>query len=140
MTTKLFRFALVGGLGFLVDLTAMLLLSFLLPWLPARAGAFWLAASSNWWFNRKLTFSSDDPQYVRQWLNFLLSSCIGFIPSWGCYWWLMRDFSSADTLPLYEVLWPYLAMVPGVLLGMVVNFLLADRWVFSDQKTSLRSE
>lgn len=26
--------------------------------------------------------------------------------------------------------WPYLAMVPGILLGMGVNFVLSDRWVF----------
>lgn len=26
--------------------------------------------------------------------------------------------------------WPYLAMIPGILLGMVINYTLADRWVF----------
>lgn len=26
--------------------------------------------------------------------------------------------------------WPYVAMIPGILLGMLTNFILSERWVF----------
>lgn len=168
MLNKLIRFAGVGAVGFLVDMAALFALGQLLAWVPARAGAFWLAASSNWWLNRRMTFSSDDPAWGQQWRNFLLAACIAFVPNWGCYWWLMGDetlsvvadfsllslpFSGVLTnlwperaiqwvafwsefwpgfwLGFYPVFYPYAALVPGIILGMGVNFLLADRWVFA---------
>lgn len=53
---KSILFGLVGGAGFVVDVTAMALLSQSLTMSSARAGAFWVAASPNWWLNRQLTF------------------------------------------------------------------------------------
>ncbi|WP_369921910.1 GtrA family protein [Marinomonas polaris] len=58
------RFAIVGGAGFLVDLASMLLLSIWLPHIVARGFAFWVAASSNWWWNRTITFT--DPKQEKK--------------------------------------------------------------------------
>ncbi|WP_028865896.1 GtrA family protein [Psychromonas aquimarina] len=141
---KVLRFACVGSIGFLVDAAVMLLLlSFYIAPVPARAFAFWAAASSNWWLNRHITFdAADTAQPMLQWGRFIAVSCIGFIPNWSSYWLLMHSVDinrlSALFLNQYpelnplalEMAWPLAAMLPGVLLGMLTNYLLADRWVF----------
>ncbi|MGF1759501.1 GtrA family protein [Photobacterium sagamiensis] len=154
MKIKLIRFAFVGGIGFLVDVVTMALLSLFIPLIPARALAFWVAASSNWWWNRRITFkNSDTNKPIKQWTRFLCVSCLGFVPNWGCYWWLMQLVDTATIQVSLEALfgastgkaesyqaetiiriaasaWPFIAMVPGILLGMLTNFMLAERWVF----------
>ncbi|PJE57170.1 GtrA family protein [Marinomonas sp. BSi20584] len=135
------RFAIVGGAGFLVDLASMLLLSIWLPHLVARGFAFWVAASSNWWWNRTITFTvpkqektSDSKKAAAlQWMQFLGSSVIAFVPNWGCYLILMSQppATSNSTLTL---LWPYLAMIPGILIGMMLNYVFSRYWVFSPAK------
>lgn len=140
---KILRFAVVGSIGFIIDAIAMFLFSFYIAAIPARALSFWTAATSNWWLNRHLTFrSANSPKALQQWLRFIAVSCIGFIPSWGCYWLLMQfidieqyyQLALIQALPIdhltIETAWPFIAMVPGVLLGMLSNYLLAERWVF----------
>jgi dolichol-phosphate mannosyltransferase len=129
------RFAIVGGVGFLVDLTSMLLLSIWLPHLFARGIAFWIAASSNWWWNRHITFI--DAQKIKhkkaavlQWMQFLGSSVVAFIPNWGCYLFLLAH-PPAISSPTFILLWPYLAMAPGVLAGMMLNYIFSRFWIFS---------
>lgn len=137
---KPFLFGLVGAAGFVVDVTAMALLSQWLTMPSARAGAFWVAASSNWWLNRQLTFKQQKTENrTKEWLKFLTSSCFGFIPNWGCYALLIQKLnffvSFFEGLGLNHSLFissiPYLLMVPGILLGMIINFNFADKWVFS---------
>ncbi|MCW8329927.1 GtrA family protein [Photobacterium sp. SDRW27] len=135
MSQRLLKFGVVGGIGFIVDVASMTLLSLFLPVIPARAGAFWIAATATWWFNRRFTFEGTDTRApVKQWGRFLLCASIGFVPNWGCYWiliewvnneWIMQLAGSYGLL-----LWSLIAMIPGVLLGMLANFTLANRWVF----------
>lgn len=133
-------FGLVGGAGFVVDVAAMTLLSQWLPMSSARAGSFWVAASSNWWLNRQLTFKKQQTKNkTKEWLKFLTSSCFGFIPNWGCYALLIPKLTFFITLfeslglnhDLFISSIPYLLMIPGILLGMIINFNFADKWVFS---------
>ena len=135
MDKKILKFAVSGGLGFVVDVSAMTLLSAVLPVIPARAGAFWAAASFTWWCNRQFTFKGAEKSApLRQWFKSLLTACVGFIPNWGCYWvliWWVDDAwitQLAGENGLY--FWPLAAMIPGILLGMVANFSLATRWVY----------
>ncbi|NLQ18440.1 GtrA family protein [Marinomonas sp. M1K-6] len=133
------RFGIVGGVGFLVDLISMLLLSIWLPHLLARAIAFWVAASSNWWWNRTMTFTDskqddkDKKAAALQWLQFLGGSVIAFVPNWGCYLILMSQPPTIADSTL-ALLWPYLAMVPGVFIGMMLNYAFSRFWVFSPAK------
>lgn len=141
---KVLRFACVGSIGFLVDALTMFLLYSYIAVIPARAIAFWIAATSNWWLNRHVTFAAGKTaKPMQQWGRFIAVSCVGFIPNWGCYWLLMQSVDvnqlSALSLNQYpelknhlsiEVVWAFFAMIPGVLLGMLTNYLLADRWVF----------
>ncbi|MGJ8646704.1 MAG: GtrA family protein [Marinomonas colpomeniae] len=131
------RFAMVGAIGFLVDLSSMLLFSLWLSHTTARGLAFWVAASSNWWLNRHFTFAcptnnkeSNKKAAVLQWMQFIGSSMLAFIPNWGCYV-LLLTLQPLVPNPTISLLWPYLAMIPGVLIGMIANYLLARFWVFS---------
>ncbi|MGF1687920.1 GtrA family protein [Photobacterium japonica] len=133
---RLIRFSVVGGCGFVVDVCALWVFSQWWPFAVARVGAFWLAASSNWWLNRHVTFHSAVKAPPRQqWMQFVVASCVGFVPNVGCYWVLMQwvtplVMTMATESSLWMMCWPYVGMVPGILLGMVINFTLADRWVF----------
>ena len=137
---KPFLFGLVGVAVFVVDVTAMGLLSHWVTMPSARAGSFWVAASSNWWLNRQLTFKQQkNHNKTKEWLKFLTSSCLGFIPNWGCYALLIPKLgffiNLFESLGLNDDLFissiPYLLMIPGILLGMIINFNFADKWVFS---------
>lgn len=133
-----FRFALVGSVGFMVDLLSFVILSIWLPASLARGLSFWLAATSNWWWNKHLTFHSPNKlsasAQLKQWLQFIGSSMLAFLPNWGCYFYL-----SQLNLPLehssLQTLWPYLALIPGVLIGMLINYGLAKCWVFEQAST-----
>lgn len=133
------RFAFVGGVGFLVDLSSMLLLSIWIPHLSARAMAFWVAASSNWWWNRVITFKKAEQDNknkkaaVLQWLQFLGGSVIAFVPNWGCYLIVMSQPPATSNATLI-LLWPYLAMIPGIFIGMMLNYVFSRFWVFSSAK------
>lgn len=80
---RMFTFAMVGGCGFLVDATSLFVLSHCLPLPLARGAAFWIAATSNWWLNRQLTFreNKNTTPISQQWGQFLAASCVGFIPN-----------------------------------------------------------
>ncbi|MBJ7537521.1 GtrA family protein [Marinomonas transparens] len=133
------RFAIVGVVGFLVDLVSMLLLSVWLPHTIARGIAFWIAASSNWWWNRRITFietrhTKHKKAALLQWLQFLAGSLVAFIPNWACYLALL-SLQSSITNPTLSQIWPYLAIIPGILVGMGINYVFSRYWVFSQKKT-----
>ncbi|WP_438465917.1 GtrA family protein [Marinomonas sp. PE14-40] len=148
--SSFYRFALVGGLGFIVDLSIYALLSLIMPPLYARAFAFWCAVTSNWYLNRYFTFAtnitdeSNEADKLKQWSLFAISSLIAFVPNMGIYY-LMMQLGQEDNLqallPIYLLpafveasllitLWPYFALVPGIIVGMLVNFIAAKYWVF----------
>ncbi|QUM76618.1 GtrA family protein [Moritella sp. 24] len=128
MNNKYIKFACVGGIGFVVDLTAMILFSTLFPLFIARLLAFFLAVNSNWLLNRNFTFKAKQAEressLFQEWSKFLCSSCFGAIPNLLCYWLLVSGFSLTGNLAV-------IAIIPGIVFGMLINYLLADRWVFN---------
>lgn len=124
--SEVMQFAMVGSVGFMVDLLLYLSLQtvFGLSHILARGFAFWGAASSNWILNRMLTFSSyQKTPKLQQWLLFLLASCIGFAISWGSY----------TLLTLYVTFFmqhKIIALFLGVVLGMASNFVFCQNVVF----------
>jgi len=120
------RFGLIGLSGFCVDLSAYTVLLAKLGVLPevARLCAYGAAATSNWFFNRTFTFS-DRPRssHFVQWNKYLLMCVVSFVPNFGTFWVLIH------TLPLFAS-HTQLALVAGVLAGMVFNFAIASRWIF----------
>jgi len=127
MNTKYIKFAFVGGIGFIIDLSTMLLLSSLIPLFIARLVAFFCAVNSNWLLNRSFTFKTqqldNDTGLAQEWSKFICSSCFGAIPNLLCYWILVIGLSLSGSAAI-------IAIIPGILFGMLINFILADRWVF----------
>lgn len=131
MRQQFVKFGLVGFLGFLVDASVFWFASHWLPYPSARALSFWAAVTSNWWFNRIFTFKEADHygKKHQQWGKFFLASVIGFIPNWGIFVWLIWMVEPYATLA-NNSFFPYVAMVPGILAGMLINFSLSKWWVF----------
>jgi len=125
-------FGCVGASGFIVDVLCYLCLQWLgLGHRLARFISFWPAVTWNWWLNRNLSFSGRGHRpCARQWARFVASSLFGFGVSYGTYI-VLTAF-----VPVFSD-HRLLALVCGVVLGGVVNFLAANLYVYrlhSDDK------
>ena len=122
---RLSAFALVGASGFVIDLAAYLgLLALGVEHRVARFLSFWPAVTWNWRLNRRLTFEERARQpRVRQWTKFVASSLIGLAFNVGSYTVLT---SYVDLFARHRLA----ALVCGVALGGVANFLIANRYVY----------
>ena len=90
----------------------------------ARFLSFWPAVSWNWALNRGLTFSERARQpRVGQWARFTASSLIGLGVNVGSYALLTSYVEVFDRHRL-------LAFFCGVGLGSLVNFVVADLYVY----------
>ncbi|ENE8728015.1 GtrA family protein [Vibrio alginolyticus] len=123
---KLIKFALVGGVGFMVD---TLIFSVLFHWfglelMLARGIAFLFAATTTWLGNRWLTFSqAEKTNPFAQWKKSMMSACISALPNFIVF--------KGVTLALgTQGLMVYLALSLGILAGMMSNYLFSVRWVF----------
>ncbi|MCG9608137.1 GtrA family protein [Vibrio harveyi] len=124
--SRLLTFAMVGGVGFIVD---TLIFMVLFQWagvelMIARGLAFCVAASTTWLGNRCLTFSeSTKDRAFNQWQKFILSASISALPNFAVF--------KVTTLLLgTQGTTVYIALVMGILAGMVSNYLLSMHWVF----------
>jgi putative flippase GtrA len=123
--STLFRFAFIGGVGFIVDSSvfAGALYFFLLPLFPARATAFICSASATWLGNRIFTFNQTGGNLFKQWRNFLVSACISAVPNFMVFTLVVSWFGQGGYMP-------FIALVCGILTGMFSNYFLCTRWVF----------
>ena len=128
---EMFRFGVVGGVGFLVD-SAVLLAMLALGLGPygGRVVSYVVAASATFALNRAWTFrhqpKSETP--IRQWALFLMLNLIGFACNYGAYAALISGVSLVARYPV-------LGVAAGSLAGMTGNFLLSRRYVFGATTT-----
>ncbi|WP_448217252.1 GtrA family protein [Endozoicomonas sp. 2B-B] len=130
---RLTKFGMVGASGFLVDMGFYTLsVQWLgVPHLLARGGSYWVAASWNWFWNRTFTFSHvPKEKKLKQWSKYLTMCMVSFIPNWGTYY-LLTSF-----VPFFTE-YKQLALISGVLAGMLFNFTIATVFVFSGQKSNV---
>ena len=122
---RLMCFALVGASGFVIDIACYLGLQWAgVEHRLARFLSFWPAVSWNWLLNRWVTFRERAPEArVRQWTRFVASSLVGLVVNVGSYATLTSFVGVFDRYRL-------LALVVGVGLGGVVNFLLSTLYVY----------
>jgi len=130
------KFALVGGTGFVVDATVLMIAYQLLQidLLIARTLAFFVAASSNWLLNRLFTFSERDLSGNKsaEWMRFVSSAVVSAIPNVGIFYLLMLFLP--ETLP-----WIFIAMACGILVGYFCNYQLAKHWVYKSAKQEAKA-
>lgn len=124
---RLSFFALVGTCGFVVDslvFTAGLMLLHL-PLLMARTLAFFAAASVTWVGNRRLTFSDAVCQSKwLQWRKALMGSGLSLVPN-------LTVFHVVVILTHSSPFGTAAAFIAGIAAGMLSNFYLCQRWVFT---------
>ncbi len=124
---ELVRFAVIGAAAFLVD-AAVLYLAMLLPGIGLYLGRLisWTSAATfTWILNRRYTFKAAAPEpALRQWLRYLTANALGGVANYGTYAALVSSFA------LFRA-WPVLAIGAGSLAGMLINFTLSKRFVFT---------
>ncbi|MDA0978030.1 MAG: glycosyltransferase family 2 protein [Proteobacteria bacterium] len=123
------NYGLVGASGFIVDLVFY----FLFQWLGlshqwARALSFWPAVSWNWQLNRAATFGERKRRpRARQWMEFVLTSLLGFTLNWGVYVTLTGRYPFFDDYRL-------LALVAGIGVASVFNFVMSSLYVYNEKR------
>ncbi|MCY4486480.1 MAG: glycosyltransferase family 2 protein [Deltaproteobacteria bacterium] len=118
-------FSVVGASGLMVDLACYLGLQWAgVEHRLARFLSFWPAVSWNWALNRGFTYSGRERQpHLEQWARFAASSVIGLGVNVGSY----ALLTSYVALFGRHRLWAFFL---GVALGSVVNFVVADLYVY----------
>ena len=66
---------------------------------------------------------------MRQWMEFVASSMMGFTINWSVYYLLTTYVEFFDTYRL-------LAMITGIICGSVFNFTASTLFVYSDKRNS----
>lgn len=129
---RLFKFAFVGGIGFLVDTAVFSLLYYVaeMPIFSSRVIAFVLAATATWVGNRVLTFSDrEKSNKAKQWQKHMVAAVCSAIPNLGVFKLVIAVFGDQGAMP-------FVALVAGILVGMFSNYFLSSKWVFADKETS----
>lgn len=126
---RFIRFGFVGGLGFVVNEAALLFSQHFLHTGPKLGWfvAFLPSVVFTWWGNRKITFTDGCSQTfygsVLELLRFVASNSVGAVANFVVY----SGLTMWAPAPLRV---PYVALVVGVLIGMVFNFTLSKKFVF----------
>jgi putative flippase GtrA len=122
--SQIIRFLFVGGIGFVVDAVALLLMVSWAGMSPvwSRIPSLLIALTTTWWLHRSFTFAwaKNSVASSHEWLRFVIANAVG----------------NGLNLCLYWVLIGLLAW--GILLSLTVasiaaagiNYALSARWVF----------
>ena len=121
------RFAVIGSVGFFVDVGVLyLLLGAGFDLYTARVFSFIAAASFTWMGNRVFTFRTGPVQSRRlttEWFLYLAAMSFGGLVNYGVYALLVT------VLPPFRA-HPWLAVAGGTGAGMLINFLVARRLLY----------
>lgn len=117
------RFAMIGALGFVVDVAVLYgALALGAGWIAGRALSFLAAASFTWAVNRRYTFTATSARW-REWGRYMASMAGGMLVNFLAY---------ALVLWLLPAAWwtPGLAVACGSAAALGVNFISAKLFVF----------
>jgi len=92
--------------------------------LTGRLVSFLGAATFTWYMNRKFTFQSRNRDLLREWCHFLLVNSGGGLVNLVTYAVLI------GLVPLVQA-FPVIGVAVGSLAGLLFNFTLSHRFVFS---------
>jgi putative flippase GtrA len=115
-------FAVVGAIGFVVDVAVLYLMAPLLGWYGARVLSFLAAATATWALNRRYTFRRSEASVLREYLGYLVTMLGGAVVNYGAYV-LVLHWATGPWAPAAGV-------ALGSCAGLVVNFLSARYLVF----------
>lgn len=122
-------FAIIGVVGFIVDASALKLLTVFLGMdlYSGRLISFLTAATCNWMLNRRFTFrDARDQSPLKQWLKYLGANSIGFAANYSTYAALVTYVALVKAHPV-------LGVAAGSIAGLAFNFTANKLWVFRAQ-------
>lgn len=125
------RFALVGAAGFVVDTTALYAALALGAGLyVGRLISYLAAATATWALNRHYTFrESRTDRPALEWIRFLAANSVGGAVNYGTY-------AAMVTLLPFVAAHPWLGVAAGSFAGLIVNFTLSRKLVFTGSSGS----
>lgn len=124
---EIFYFGIAGVIGYFIDVAITSLLIPLFGVYVARIPAFVAAATSTWIVNRSLTFKNLKSRHSslrKEYLHYLSLMIGGAIVNYTVYAVAITFLEGAA----YDI---YLAVALGSLAGMMVNYLLSRRYIYS---------
>jgi putative flippase GtrA len=120
---QIWRFALVGIAGYVVNAGMVEALAPAMGPICAQVLAFPVAVTVTWWLNRRYTFGASHRAIHHEWLRFVLANALGWVVNNGAYVWMIFSMPLAYKHPA-------LAVAVGSLAGMVFNFAMTRQFVF----------
>lgn len=124
--TQFARFAVVGAIGFCVDVAVLYLClrGFGLGVYSARLVSYLAAATATWYLNRRITFVGfERNKPLRQWFRFVLVNGFGGLVNYGVYG-VIVTFGAALAYA------PFLGVAAGSIAGLALNFAASRIFVF----------
>jgi putative flippase GtrA len=129
ISRRLVQFALIGTLGFVVDVAVLYAAAPLLGWYAGRIVSFLAAATATWHFNRRWTFADADAgkrQGLRPYLRYLSSMLAGATLNYTVY------ALTLQFVPLQHA--AALGVALGSIAGLGLNFMAAHFLIFSTSR------
>jgi putative flippase GtrA len=125
LSADFIRFGIVGVFGFCWDTTTVYATKSHFGLYIAGGLGFLVAATANWMMNRWWTFRHRAHATAHvQWLKFLAANFIGFIFNRGTFFTLVALSALCRAQPV-------LAIIAGTAAGLVFNYFLSKKLVFS---------
>ena len=129
---KLFSFALVGAIGFVVDGGALTVLSVAYgrDVYASRLVSFSLATFATWWLNRMHTFGLSSARanvtHAGEYGRYVAVQIVGALLNLAVFAWLIRLDPDLRHIPI-------MPLAVGAGAGLVWNYLGANLWVYRKQ-------
>lgn len=122
---RLSSFAVVGGIGFIVDAGILSALVQIAGWshIPARALSFAGAVTVTWYLNRRWVFTPTANR-TREYGSYFGVQTVGAVINLGTYAAVIAAFPSLARLPV-------LPLAIGSAMALLFNYTAAKRWVFA---------
>ncbi len=125
LSESFIRFGIVGTLGFCWDTLTVYALKNVAGLYIAGTAGFLVAASANWMLNRFWTFRYQNHIAAHiQWAKFMAANSVGFIFNRGTFFELIAISPICRSHPVF-------AIVAGSAAGILFNYFLSKRLVFS---------
>ena len=135
MATDFARFAIVGGIGFVVDAG---ILTALVSWFgfnvyASRAVSFTAAVLATWALNRQWVFGDWKARHARavgaEYLRYVVVQTVGALTNLAVF---VAVLAALPNLIRY----PVIPLAIGAIAGLLVNFAGARLWVFTRNATN----
>ncbi len=124
------NFAIIGGIGFIVDGGFLTLLNsvFEFDLIPSRLASFSVAVTVTWFLNRRKTFADrKDSRAAHEWGRYAIVNSIGAFLNMGIFFWLVHHYNPLAKIPLVP-----LAIAASI--ALTFNFFASKHIAFRHQQ------